>query len=190
MWRIWAERRLLARMIKDRGLQDLSPMPPTWSAVMDLLEAGGYDWFHVAAHGNFYPPTPDSDSAVWLQGQRALLPESFGGRSIQAHLKKERPGFFLNACHTSRQDWALTRLGGWPDRLVSKGAGFFLAPMWTVSDGPALTFAQSLYESLSSGLTVGESVRQARLAARTPGDPTWLAYSVYAHPNARLEVRN
>ena len=182
------EREFLKRVVSEHGLRDLSPWPPTWSAVADLLEEGEYDWLHAAAHGNFYPPAPDSDSAVWLQDQRALQPESFVGRRILAHLKQQRPGFFLNACHTARQEWTLTRMGGWPDRLVSKGAGFFLAPMWTVSDDPALTFARSLYGGLLSGQTVAESVRQARLEARTPGDPTWLAYSVYAHPNARLEV--
>jgi len=36
------------------------------------------------------------------------------------------------------------------------------------------------------GDTVAEAVREGRLASRCPGNPTWLAYSVYAHPNARV----
>jgi hypothetical protein len=30
---------------------------------------------------------------------------------------------------------------------------------------------------------------QARDAIRQPDDPTWLAYSLFAHPNARVEVQ-
>lgn len=58
--------------------------------------------------------------------------------------------------------------------------------MWTVTDGRALDFAKSLYDGLTDGQTVAEAVRNARTVAREAGDPTWLAYSVYAHPNARV----
>jgi hypothetical protein len=30
---------------------------------------------------------------------------------------------------------------------------------------------------------------QARNAIRQPDDPTWFAYSLFAHPNARVEVQ-
>lgn len=78
------------------------------------------------------------------------------------------------------------RPGGWTNRLISNGAGLFIAPMWTVTDERALVFAQVFYNELLNGSIVAEAVRQARLATRTPGDPTWLAYTVYAHPNAYL----
>ena len=61
-----------------------------------------------------------------------------------------------------------------------------LAAQRQAGDGPAKTFALSLYDYLLSGDTVAEAVRKARLTARQQGDPTWLAYSVYAHPNARV----
>lgn len=183
------ERNFLRSLISQYDLADASPELPTRSAVFDLLEAGGYDWLHVAAHGTFYPETPDSDSAIWLQDKRPLTPGAIVGRAIEQHIWERRPAFVFNACHSGRQEWALTRLGGWANRLVSAGAGLFLAPLWTVSDSTALTFARSLYGELLAGSPVGDAVRAARHAARQAGDPTWLAYSVYAHPNARL-VRN
>lgn len=180
------EREFLGQLVVQHQLTDLSPASPTWSQVMDLLEAGGYDWLHVAAHGNFYAGAPEAASAIWLQGEYGLTPGEFVGPAIEGHLHRQRPAFVFNACHSGRQGWALTHLGGWTNRLLSSGAGLFLAPLWTVTDSLALTFASALYEGLLAGQTVAEAVRQARLAARKDGDPTWLAYSLYAHPNARL----
>ncbi len=56
-----------------------------------------------------------------------------------------------------------------------------------VTDSQALAFAETFYTRLLAGDPVAESVHAARLAARN-GDPTWLAYSVYAHPNARVRA--
>jgi hypothetical protein len=50
-------------------------------------------------------------------------------------------------------------------------------PLWSVTDANALSFAETFYRELLAG---------GRRTARTAGDPTWLAYSVYAHPNARV----
>ena len=153
---------------------------------MDLLEGRGYDWVHAAAHGNFYAAAPDADSALWLTKDRALTPDQMVGGEIEAHLGEARPGFFFNACQVGRQGWALTRIGGWANALISAGAGIFVGPLWEVKDDSALTFAREFYTALLSNETVARAARQARLAARAAGDPTWLAYSVYAHPNARL----
>ena len=180
------ERRFLADFLTQRKLQDCSPEPPSWSKLLDLLEAGGYHWLHAATHGSFYPDSPDSDSAIWLQDGHAFTPQDIVGPRIERHMKSQRPAFVFNACHAARQDWALTRLGGWANRLISNGAGLFLAPLWTVTDDLALEFSKALYTGLAEGLTVAEAVRGARLAAKREGDPTWLAYSVYAHPNARV----
>lgn len=180
------EQDLLLALAAQYGLRDVSPATPTWGAVMDLLEGRGYDWVHAAAHGNFYAAAPDGDSALWLAKDRALTPDAMVGGEIEAHLGAERPGFFFNACQVGRQGWTLTRIGGWANALVSAGAGIFVGPLWEVKDDSALQFARIFYGALLDNETVARAARQARLAARTAGDPTWLAYSVYAHPNARL----
>jgi hypothetical protein len=180
------EQELLLALAAQYGLRDVSPATPTWGAVMDLLEGRGYDWVHAAAHGNFYAAAPDADSALWLTKDRALTPDHMVGGEIEAHLGAQRPGFFFNACQVGRQGWALTRIGGWANALISAGAGIFVGPLWEVKDNSALEFARVFYGALLSNETVARAARQARLAARAAGDPTWLAYSVYAHPNARL----
>ncbi len=181
-----AESAMLTSLFGQRGFADASPAEPTWSQVMDMLEAGNYQWVHVAAHGSFYPEAPDADSALWLQGRTALNPDAIVGPEIETHLAQQRPVFIFNCCEVGRQGWSLTRIGGWANRLIGAGAGLYIGPHWIVSDGPAKDFALSLYENLLDGDPVGEAVRKARLVARQQGDPTWLAYSVYAHPNARV----
>jgi hypothetical protein len=39
---------------------------------------------------------------------------------------------------------------------------------------------------LLRGASVGAAARAARLSIKAASDPTWLAYSVYAHCDARL----
>lgn len=182
------EQDVLAGLILQHSLENASPQHPTWQAVMDLLESGSYDWLHAAAHGNFYSAAPNEDSALWLQQDRALTPNAFVGPAIEGHLLSKRPAFFFNACQVGRQGWSLTRIGGWANRLVSSGAGLFVGPLWEVSDCGALQFASAFYTALLDGQTVADATRQGRQVARSAGDPTWLAYSVYAHPNARLAL--
>jgi hypothetical protein len=182
------EHNFLKELCASKHMQDLSPMPPVWSEVQDLLDAGGYDFLHAAAHGNFYPQYSDSDSVIWLQDGRALTPDNFVGPYIEKHIRNNRPSFVFNACHSGRQDWTITRLGGWANRLISIGAGMFLAPLWTVTDSLANSFVQSFYTELVEGKTVSEAIRDARKGIKEKGDPTWLAYSLYAHPNAKVAL--
>jgi hypothetical protein len=57
-----------------------------------------------------------------------------------------------------------------------------------VQDSSAATFAGAFYQALLDGQTVAGATRTARKAAQTLDDPTWLADSVYAHPNARVRA--
>src|SRR5262249_42429303 len=131
---------------------------------------------------------PNSDSAVWLQENRPLTPGELNGAALIGHIRTNRPAFVLNACHGGREGWSLTGLGGWANKLVSKGAGLFLAPLWEVNDGSAYLFARTFYEEVAAGKPVADAVHQGRRRVRQAGDPTWLAYSLYADPGARVVV--
>lgn len=179
------ERAFLATLMKKHNLKDASPPQLTRTVVKRLLAKGDYTWVHVAAHGNFYPEDPSGESAIWLEDNQPLTSKAIIG-AVEAYQREHRPAFVFNACEVGRQGWAITGLGGWASRLIGAGAGLFLAPLWIVNDGAALKFSKAMYQSLLSGQTVAEAVRQGRLAARREGDPTWLAYSLYAHPNARI----
>ena len=155
---------------------------------MDLLRSSSYDWLHASTHGSFAIDSPDRSSTLWLQGGEALTPQHLVGSKVEDHLRRDHPAFFFNVCHSGRLGWDLTGLGGWADRLISGGAGLFLGPLWKVEDQTAAKMAQRFYEGLLSGETVAEAARQARIEARRAGNPAWLAYSLYAHPNAKVRL--
>jgi CHAT domain-containing protein len=60
-----------------------------------------------------------------------------------------------------------------------------------VGDQAAGRFAQVFYEKLLAGATLAEAVRIARLQVRDdfPGNPAWLAYTLFADPLARVGRR-
>jgi CHAT domain-containing protein len=93
----------------------------------------------------------------------------------------------LNACQVGRLGYQLSSIGGFAQAFVGGGAGAFVSNLWSVGDAPARNFVETLYSKLQSGLTMARATAVARETARMSGDATWLAYTVYAHPEARLE---
>lgn len=183
------ERDFLVSLMNDRGIRSLQPDPVSWDQVMELLQGGHYDWLHMAGHGDFSPDAPERRSLLHLAAGTKLTPMEFVGPGVEGHLGRTRPAFVLNACHTGRQEFGLTRLDGWAGRLIGMGAGMFLGPLWAVSDRSAFRLTCSLYQALLDGLPLAEALRTARRAARESGSLSWLAYSLYGHPNAHLEVQ-
>jgi CHAT domain-containing protein len=100
----------------------------------------------------------------------------------------DRPGpvVVLNACQTGRLGHQLASIGGFAEAFVGGGTGAFVSSLWSVGDSPARVFVEALYETLLEGEPMAAAVRAAREQARAAGDATWLAYTVYAHPGARL----
>ena len=82
---------------------------------------------------------------------------------------------------------SLTDVGGWARQFLHAGTGAFIGAYWSIYDQPASVFAQELYRRLLSGLPIGRAVQQARTAIKPAGDPTWLAYTVFADPLARVQ---
>jgi chaperonin GroEL len=158
--------------------------PPIKTEVVSALEAGGYDWLHAAAHGD---ATATGTMPLWLENSEALTPDEIVGPDIENHIRARRPGFVLNACDLGVAGWNLTGMSGWANQLLQVGAGMFLAPLWQVSDSVAAAFVKTFYEELAKGERLADAMRSARQRAReVPGDPSWMAYVLYAHPNARV----
>jgi hypothetical protein len=177
------ERDFLRNLLRALNLDDVSPAAER-RAVLGLLRGGGYDWLHIVTHGA--PPSDDTPPGAIELEDAHLLPGDLIGPQAEGYIYRVRPGFVLNTCHGGRQTWGLTQLDGWANVLIGAGAGLVAAPRWAVTDRQALAFAQSFYRHLLGNASVAHAVYEARRAAFAAGDPTWLAYSVYAHPQARV----
>lgn len=161
----------------------VTEVPATFAKLQDAFAKGVYDAWHFTGHGAARDANPDL-SPIILAGGESFTPESLSGAA--ANVGIPHPLVFINACQVGRAGMALTGIGGWANRFVEAGAGAFIGAYWSVYDEAAYAFATEVYTRLLRGDPVGQAVRDARLAIRRPGDPTWLAYTVFADPLATV----
>jgi len=159
-------------------------VPAVCTGVLEEMARGSFEGWHFTGHGAARTPDPDRWSIALDDGE--LRPEDLAGEA--ANLGAARPLVFLNACHTGKSALSLTQVGGWAASFLNAGAGAFLGALWATRDEPAKELARAFYSHFLAGVPLGESLRRARLEIRDafPGDPTWLAYAVYAHPLASI----
>lgn len=149
----------------------------TYATVTEALDSGRHDGWHFTGHGY---ASAAADSSLW---SLRLDDGELTSYDVRAALGL----VFANACHSSRGGRGITRAGGLSRAFLEAGAGAFVGAYWSVDDAPACDFACAFYERfLGDGLPIGEAVRRARLEIREsfPGNPAWLAYTVFAHPEA------
>jgi len=174
--------------LEKRGVR-VGPPLRTRTEVLQATKQGDMKLLHLAAHGNFNPDNAE-ESPLVLQGGEKLLPADIAGARA-AGLRRERPLVFLNACLSGQIDFALTGLGGWAEKMVSDiGVSAFVGSLWEVNDQLAAEFAVQFYDNLVAGKTLGEAFQAARqyIQQRQPNNPTWLAYTLYADPNGKVQL--
>ena len=163
--------------------RQVTALPATFAGLQDAFAAGVYDGWHFTGHGAARDEDPDR-STIMLEDGQAFTPDSLSGQAANVGLP--HPVVFINACQVGRGGMALTGIGGWANRFVQAGAGAFVGAYWSVIDEAAFDFAKEVYTRLLKGTPIGLAVRDARIAIRSPGDPTWLAYTVFADPLATI----
>ncbi|MBN1349659.1 CHAT domain-containing protein [candidate division KSB1 bacterium] len=166
-----------------KGGRKVERIPARTLELLSAMKLGQYDCWHFTGHGNFIHPDPNRAVMV-LEEQEQLMPEDLSG--VMRNLGKAKPLVFLNACQIGRSAMSLTGIGGWAERFLSAGAAAFIGAYWSVYDQPAHDFARALYSRLVSGVAIGEAIQKARVAIKNTGDPTWLAYTVFADPLATV----
>ena len=119
-----------------------------------------------------------------LENREELTPEDLTG--VVANLGLARPLVFLNACQIGRNALSLTDIVGWAAQFLRADAAAFIGSYWSVYDQAAHDFAQAFYSRLLAGLSIGQATQQARVTIKPLGDPTWLAYVVFADPFATI----
>lgn len=164
------------------GADRVAEIQATVPAVKSALAEGDFDAWHFSGHNS----TGAKDlnlSMFYLDDDAFLTPTNLPKSS----LRRLRPLLFLNACSSGQVGFSLTGLGGWAKQSLEAGATAFLGTLWKVRDQKARAFAHAFYRSFLGGAPICDSVWQARMAVRDqfPGDPAWLAYTVYARPDLR-----
>ncbi|MBN3759302.1 CHAT domain-containing protein [Burkholderia sp. Ac-20365] len=168
---------------------DAKPLEATTARMLELFGSGRFDLFHAGCHGEAIQGSP------W-EGGLLLNPRGLGGAPeylrefhLQGHTGN-RPLVFLNACQIGVPNEGMTGAAGLGIAFLSAcKAAILVAPMWSVRDGTASLFAHRFYDRLVAGESLVAAVRHARKAAKEAGDPSWLAYSVWGHPYARIKLK-
>jgi CHAT domain/Lecithin:cholesterol acyltransferase len=174
-----AEIAALDGLLKDRGVaaRHIGDLP----GLLQAFQRGDVRLLHFSCHNTFARGAPNA-SRILLGNQ------PFEPVFLEAHAGRfAAPLVFLNACRTDGQAPLYTTTEGWAASFLQAGAGAFIGSLWEVVDTSASTYAQEFYRAALAGHTLGQSARQARDAIRdNPGDPTWLAYTLYGDPAATV----
>lgn len=166
---------------KDRQVTHIAA---NYQSIYEALASGVHDGWHFTGHSNFSASDPDRSAIMLEQGFR-LLAEDISG--MATNLGRAKPLVFLNSCQIGRGGMALTGIGGWAKRFLEAGAGAFIGAYWAIDDEYAVQFAESIYNCLLAGAALGQAVRDSRRTISENSDPTWLAYTVFADPLAKLK---
>ena len=166
--------------------QPPSAVISTLGPLLELIHNGNFGLLHFACH-NLYNPTEGSSITL---DKLQFTPMQMTTAVIDQMLDRSKPTVFINACRSASLTATYNRLDGWATKFLEAGAAAFIGSLWAVSDETAREFARELYRKLLAGGSLGEAVMSARrTAASQPGDPTWLAYTVYGDPRARISQR-
>jgi uncharacterized caspase-like protein len=157
----------------------------TYDQVINTLETEKeIDILHFSTHGQNNKESPVL-STIELEGHIQLQPKNLVGKAVT--FGQSYPIVILNACQTGNQGFSLTGIQGWATKFLNAGASVFIGTLWSVDDVTAFNFVKEFYNQLASGITLGESVKNARNKCKREGDTSWLAYQLYGHPNSKIK---
>ena len=170
------------RRLLDRE-QPPSMVIAALTPLQDLLRSGGFGLLHFACHNRF---DPADGSSIKLDGSQ-FTPTLMTTVAINHALAGSAPVVFINACRAAGLTARYNVLDGWATKFIEAGAAVFIGSLWAVRDTTGREFASELYSHLQAGFSLGKALLCARRAAASqPGDPTWLAYTVYGDPGATV----
>jgi hypothetical protein len=178
-----AEIAALDGLLRSRGVppRRIGDLP----SLLQLFQRGDLGVLHFSCHNAFARGAPNA-SRILLGGQpfEPVFLEQHAGRFAA-------PLVFLNACRTDGQAPLYTTVEGWAASFLQAGAGAFIGSLWEVTDTSASIYAQEFYRAALAGHTLGQAARHGRDAIRdNPGDPTWLAYTLYGDPAATVSTQH
>jgi len=157
----------------------------SYEQVMSSLKNDDFDLLHFSTHGKYNKINPNM-SQLFLENKLILKPENITG--LATNFGQSHPVIILNACQTGEQGFSLTGIGSWAKQFLEAEASAFIGTLWSVNDSTALRFTQMFYQKIANGVSLDDAVKESRNLARQRGDPSWLAYTLYAQPNSKIKL--
>lgn len=145
-----------------------------------LLERSDIQILHYSGHGDYDPQNADLNHLI-LENGDTLDALTLGRAKLTA---EGQPILYLNACSSGQTAIAAGRMGGFASLCLTGGCSGIIAPYWPVKDDSAKEFSLGLYRKLKGGLAIGEALQELR--RDNPDNPTFLAYSYFGDPWARV----
>jgi hypothetical protein len=169
--------------LADSG-RSVVEIPAQYEKVLESMASGRYDCWHFAGHGSAIGENVELWS-LRLEEFEQLAAYDLRGKARK--MGQACPLVFLNACSSGRGGLGLTGMGGLAKSFIDAGAGAFIGAHWKSNDQVMYAYARAFYRYFLLGYPLCEAVRHTRLQIRDqfPGDPGWLAYTVFANPLAR-----
>ncbi|MGA1792245.1 MAG: CHAT domain-containing protein [bacterium] len=145
-----------------------------------------FDIIHFAGHAKYDLQGPSSGGWQTADGMltTADVINMIGGAPLPFLI-------FSNACQSSQTEpWSFTADGkkgayGLANAFLLAGVQHYIGTFWDIPDRPGLHFAEEFYQNLLKGISIGQSLRKARLhLIQRYGEEntTWMAYMLYGDP--------
>jgi hypothetical protein len=171
------EVKTVAEKLNDASLTTLRER----RAVLTAIAEPDFTCLHFACHNDY---TTQAGSKINFKNGE-LTPSDMSRLAATRPLGDKRALVFLNACRTQGSSPVYTSLEDWASAFLDLGASAVIGTSWSVRSGTARLIAETIYEGLVAGKTLGKAVEDARTAASSRlGDSSWLAYTVYGDPTA------
>lgn len=150
--------------------------------LLKLLEAGNFSLLHFASHN---VTDPGTNARLYIPFGNSKFDIQFMGQWTSTQFGAQRPLVFMNSCTSGGAVPLYKEMAGWADSFLNAGCGAFIGSLWEIRTTSARTFAEKFYDEAAAGKTLGESMRAARNELKL-SDPTYLAYTLYGNPLAKL----
>ncbi len=162
------------------------PLKLLLADVQEFLLKGSAQAIHFACHGAMDQAQPQRSRILLEDDQENFRTTAVDQDDVRMGIGKHHPLVFLNACQLGAEGKVLSLGSGWPQAFLEVGASAFIGPLWSVQDESARDAATHFYGELSAGKSLGEALQTMRRKWLDGGSVTFLAYTLYGDPTAKV----
>lgn len=175
-------------MDRDKDLVNVSLRSDNITPNFIKEKIRNFDLVHYAGHADYN--RLDAEQSGWR-----LTTGSFKAQDIikMAGTAVMPALIFSNACQSGRtEEWKVkeyfqSEIFGLANAFVLAGVRHYVGTFWEILDEPSSHFALEFYKNLLSGMTIGEAIRESRVALiREFGEESivWASYILYGDPTS------